>query len=77
MSLVFKAVSDDVFEEVSKEGIISCIKSKTISDWEAEDPKKRISFGSSGSSSKSKSDSVSFEVNTVFSDTALLSSLVR
>ena len=47
-------MSEDVLDEVSKEGIISCIRSKTIGEWEATDPKKRITFEESNGS---KSDS--------------------
>jgi hypothetical protein len=48
-----QAVSDNVFDDVATEGIISCIKSKTLGEWETEDPKKRISF-ESASNGKSR-----------------------
>jgi hypothetical protein len=52
-----QAVSEDVLDEVSKEGIISCIRAKTIGEWEATDPKKRITFEEvDGSKSDFKKD---------------------
>ena len=46
-----QAVSEKVLDDVSKEGIISCIKSKTLGEWECEDPKKRIIFEESNGAS--------------------------
>ena len=54
---VFQAVSADVFDDVTTEGILSCIRSKMIGEWETEDPKNRIKFEeSNGKSHSSKSD---------------------
>ena len=49
-------MSENVLDDVSKEGILSCIRSKTLGEWECEDPKKRISFEESNGKSGSKSD---------------------
>ena len=57
ISFAFKAVSDDVFDDVATEGILSCIRSKTIGEWESEDPKTRIKLEeTNGKSKSSKSD---------------------
>ena len=45
-----------MLDDVSKEGIVSCIRSKTLGEWECEDPKKRITFEESNGKSGSKSD---------------------
>ena len=50
-SIIIQAVSENVLDDVSKEGIISCIKSNTLGEWECEDPKKRITFEESNGAS--------------------------
>lgn len=49
-------MSENVLDDISKEGIISCIGSKTLGEWECSDPKKRIAFEESNGKSGSKSD---------------------